>query len=226
MLKLKTLILSMVLTFFNVGAMATSVVNAPGVDTETTVSTKTLQIDIPSLSFGDNKYKTKLSFRGRINGVYTFGVELKDFVRIPDTEVKGKALYEKTCALCHTIGGSSSTKSVSSTDIFSAMLQNKGGMGKLDLTNEELEEVAAYMNSVTSTPTPVTTVEIGWNLYDKNCVACHAFESSAFLASENAFSIDSAITNNLGGMGKLNKLSSSDLDAIADYVSDYIQNNP
>ncbi|OQK15776.1 hypothetical protein AU255_16400 [Methyloprofundus sedimenti] len=214
----------MALTFFNVGVMATSVVNAPGADTETKVSTKTLQIDIPSLIFGADKYKAKLGFRGRVNNEYTFGLE--ELIRIPDTEVKGKVLYEKTCALCHTIGGSSSTKSISSTDIFSAMLQNLGGMGQLDLTDEEIEEIAAYLNSITSTPTPVTTVQIGQNLYDKNCLACHAINSSAFLASKNSSSIFSAILNDLGGMGKLNKLSPSDEDAIADYVSDYILNNP
>ncbi len=166
------------------------VVNAPGADTETKVS-PTLQIDIPVLSFGTKKYKAQFDYHGQEATKYLFS--LTTLTLIPDTEVKGKVLYEKSCAICHTIGGSSSTKSVDYREIIGAIVTNTGGMGALNLTDPELKEIAAYLNSITSTPTPVTTVQIGHDLYDKNCVACHAINSSAFLASKNGSSIYSAI---------------------------------
>ena len=59
----------------------------------------------------------------------------------------------------------------------------------------------------TPTPAPVKT----WALYNANCSGCHGSSKQGASAS----TIQSAINNNLGGMGSLSRLSAAQLTSLA-----------
>ena len=64
---------------------------------------------------------------------------------------------------------------------------------------------------LTNTPAPLS----GANLYQSNCESCHGILTTSPKRGATSARIQSAILNNVGGMGSLSGLSSAAIDAIA-----------
>ena len=182
---------------------------------------QTLEIEIPSMSYTTSKVSfelwAKLDYSHSSDDQYYW--VLSEFAKISDEVTEGKKLYDKTCLMCHDIGGTSSISSSDPKAIRAAMLTDTGGMGSLNyLDDDDLKKIAEYIETIKMT-TPSDPVAIGKNIYDQKCLACHALGTSASKNSSNPNSVLAAILTDTGGMGKLSYLSDNDLEAIADYIN-------
>lgn len=140
----------------------------------------------------------------------------------------GAALYSSYCSSCHP---GNTKQGATTARIDTAINSNTGGMGSLSfLTATDRQAIAVYLGGASDTTTADTTVAAtsttttaagttttGAALYTGNCVSCHG--SAGNLSGSSASGISNAISRNKGGMGRLASLTSSQIQAIADYMS-------
>jgi len=131
--------------------------------------------------------------------------------------VDGAALYNNNCASCHGSLDNSQVSGSSASKIQNAIDGNKGSMGYLStLSGAEVQMIADALNGVTTTP-PGTTD--GAALYASDCAGCHGSLSSSSKAGRSAAAIQGAIDGNVGGMGYLSILTTTEVQAIADALA-------
>ena len=130
----------------------------------------------------------------------------------PSGSGTGATLYAQYCQGCHGALATSSKLGRTAAQISGAISANSGGMGSLSsLTATQISDIAAALSS--STPTPGTTD--GATLYGSYCAGCHGALASSAKGGATVSRIQTAITNNTGGMGSLSTLTSTQLSAIA-----------
>ena len=123
----------------------------------------------------------------------------------------GAALYTTYCGSCHGSLAASSKTGRTAAQIQTAITSNTGGMGSLsNLTTTQIQAIAA---ALATAPTPAPTD--GAALYTTYCSSCHGALSASSKAGRTAAQIQTAITNNAGGMGSLSNLTTTQVQAIA-----------
>lgn len=123
----------------------------------------------------------------------------------------GPSLYSSNCAGCHGVLGNSTKAGASIARIEGAIAGNAGGMGPLArLTAAELQAIA---NALATVSPPV--IADGPTLYATYCGNCHGALGGSTKGGATAASIQAAINGNVGGMGSLSTLSSTQVSAIA-----------
>jgi mono/diheme cytochrome c family protein len=144
----------------------------------------------------------------------------------------GAALYQSYCGGCHGTLNSSDVKKSSSNKIKSAINENEGGMGKLSsLTSTQLQAITTalaggisipvltpvQLPTVQPTPLPVYTAgpPDGASLYQVNCSSCHGPLSASSKRGATASAIQTAVTNNWGGMSYLAQLTLTQIQSIS-----------
>ncbi|MBU0676467.1 MAG: CxxxxCH/CxxCH domain-containing protein [Proteobacteria bacterium] len=131
----------------------------------------------------------------------------------PPAVIDGPSLYSLNCAGCHGALDISAKAGRTAAQIQSAINSNIGGMGFLtSLTAAEVQAIAA---ALPAPPPPPAGID-GPTLYSTNCSGCHGALATSTKAGRNAVQIQSAITNNTGGMGFLVTLTAAEVQAIAD----------
>jgi len=132
----------------------------------------------------------------------------------PPPPTDGPTLYANNCMACHGDLASSSKLNRTATQIQAAIDANTGGMGGLSgLTPTEVQSIADALVSTTPPPPPPTD---GQSLYTNNCAACHGPLATSSKLNRSATQIQAAIDANTGGMGGLNGLDPTQVQAIAD----------
>jgi len=127
------------------------------------------------------------------------------------TPPEGPTLYAQNCAGCHGTLANSTKAGASAAGIQGAINGNVGGMGFLNfLTAEEIEAIAAALAQVPPPPTPTD----GAGLYAQKCASCHGSLANSSKRGATLERLEAAISNNVGGMGYLGSLSTSELEAI------------
>src|SRR5512143_3544839 len=133
--------------------------------------------------------------------------------------VDGVALYTIDCSGCHGPLAASGKKGASVSQIQNAIAHNWGGMGAFaNLTTDQLQAIATTLYPVTTnTPnTPATGAALdGAALYATNCSSCHGPLGTSGKAGATVSMIQTAISNNFGGMGRFSSLTPDQLKAIA-----------
>jgi len=129
------------------------------------------------------------------------------------TSANGATLYANNCARCHGALTASSKLGRSANQIQNAITNNTGGMGYLSiLTTAEIQAIAGALPAA---PPPPATPPSGATLYANNCAGCHGALASTKKPGRTAAAIQTAITNNTGGMGFLTTLTATEIQAIA-----------
>src|SRR5512143_2197130 len=145
---------------------------------------------------------------------------------VSGTLIDGAALYASDCSGCHGSLATSGKKGASVAEIQNAISHNWGGMGAFaSLSSEQLQAImtalsgaAATSSSPTSTTSSSTSLD-GAALYTDNCSSCHGALSASSKRGATVSMIQTAISNNFGGMGKFSKLTSAQIQAIADALA-------
>ncbi|ACM21519.1 lipoprotein cytochrome c, 7 heme-binding sites [Geotalea daltonii FRC-32] len=152
----------------------------------------------------------------------------------PPATVDGPALYAGNCAGCHGALATSTKKGMTLTRLDSSINSGIGGMGSLSsLTVTEKQAIVDALATAASTPTPApapTTPEPtpvptpatpidGAALYAGNCAGCHGVLASSGKKGTTLTRLQSAISNNIAGMGTLSPLSTAQLQAIVDVLA-------
>jgi len=134
----------------------------------------------------------------------------------PPTQIAppdGIALYNSECAGCHGALASTSKPGRTAAQIQTAITNNTGGMGSLNtLTAAEIQAIAGALPAA---PPPPVTPPSGATLYGNNCAGCHGALASTSKPGRTAPQIQTAITNNTGGMGSLSTLTATEIQTIA-----------
>jgi mono/diheme cytochrome c family protein len=133
----------------------------------------------------------------------------------PPPPTDGATLYANNCQSCHGALATSSKLNRTATQIQTAITGNAGNvMGSLSgLTSTQIQAIATALVSVTPPPPPATD---GATLYANNCQSCHGPLATSSKLNRSATQIQSAITNNAGGvMGSLSGLTTTQIQAIA-----------
>jgi predicted CxxxxCH...CXXCH cytochrome family protein len=131
----------------------------------------------------------------------------------PATPPSGATLYTNNCAGCHGPLATSSKAGRTAAQIQTAINNNVGNMGYLStLTSTEIQAIASALPAA---PPPPATPPSGATLYTNNCAGCHGPLASTNKPGRTAAQIQTAITNNTGGMGYLATLTSAEIQAIA-----------
>jgi mono/diheme cytochrome c family protein len=128
-------------------------------------------------------------------------------------------LYASNCAGCH---GASATSNligkITVAAVQNAIASNLGGMGMFSgLTTAEIQAIYEFLTPGTSTPTPTPTptpASDGAALYTANCAGCHGPLATSSKKGITLARLQSAISNNTGGMGMFSALSAADLQAV------------
>ena len=127
-------------------------------------------------------------------------------------------LYNSYCASCHGALASSSKAGATAARIQTAINNNTGSMGSLSaLSATQVAAIGTALAAVTPAPTPTPTptpVTDGATLYASSCAGCHGALASSAKAGATASRIQTAINNNIGSMGSLSALSSTQVAAI------------
>jgi len=132
----------------------------------------------------------------------------------------GATLYTNNCSGCHGPLATSSKQNRTAAQIQSAINNNAGGvMGSLSgLTTAEVQAIADALATGGGGGTPTT----GEELYNAYCLVCHGPEGRGGpyenIRGQTASSIASAI-NQVSLMNSLSSLTSSQIEAIAGYLS-------
>lgn len=171
-----------------------------------------------------------------ILGIFGAGVDVAN-------SATGAALFSSYCSACHP---GNAKQGATSARIDTAIKNNTGGMGSLiTLTTADIQAISAYLGGAVATTTTNTTgtatttlgsllggattttgtatgatgstTATGAALYTGNCVSCHG--AAGNLSGSSASGISNAISRNKGGMGSLASLTSSQIQAIADYLN-------
>ncbi|MHB8846403.1 MAG: c-type cytochrome [Nitrospirota bacterium] len=128
-------------------------------------------------------------------------------------QADGATLYAGNCSSCHGSLAASSKKGATAAAIQAAIAANTGGMGSLSsLTALQIQAIATALAS--ATPPPPASVD-GAALYASNCSSCHGTLAASSKKGATASAIQSAITNNRGGMGSLSTLTAEQIAAIS-----------
>ena len=131
----------------------------------------------------------------------------------PPPPTDGPTLYANNCAGCHGPLETSSKLNKTATQIQDAINADTGGMSiRSGLTPTEVQAIADALVTATP-PAPVTD---GPTLYANNCATCHGPLASSSKLNKTVSDITNAISSNFGGMGSLNSLTTSQIQAIAD----------
>jgi len=137
----------------------------------------------------------------------------------PTPTLDGAALYATNCANCHGALASSGKKGITLVRLQNAITGNTGNMGFLStLTTAQEQAIVTALAPPTPTPTPTPTpapVTDGATLYANNCAGCHGALASSAKAGATAARTQTAINNNVGGMGSLSSLTATQVAAIA-----------
>lgn len=132
----------------------------------------------------------------------------------PPPELDGPTLYSNNCMACHGALATSSKLNRTASQIQGAIDANTGGMGGLNgLSPTQIQAIADALVSTTPPPPPPTD---GPTLYSNNCMACHGPLATSTKLNRSAIQIQAAIDANTGGMGGLNGLTPTEVQAIAD----------
>ncbi|NTV14342.1 MAG: CxxxxCH/CxxCH domain-containing protein [Desulfobulbaceae bacterium] len=129
------------------------------------------------------------------------------------TPASGATLYANNCAGCHSALAASTKAGRTAAQIQAAITGNTGGMGYLSTLSAA--DIQAIASALPAAPPPSTTPASGATLYANNCAGCHNALATSTKAGRTAAQIQTAITNNTGGMGYLSTLSAADIQAIA-----------
>lgn len=153
------------------------------------------------------------------------------------TPVDGAALYTTNCANCHGPVATSNKLGTTAALTQAAIDKNIGGMGYLStLTSAEVQAIADAL-AVTApapapepapapapepapapvpepAPAPAPTPLDGAALYKTYCAACHGSLATSNKIGTTTTRTQSAINNNIGGMGYLSTLTSAEVEAI------------
>ena len=132
----------------------------------------------------------------------------------PPPVTNGATLYASYCAGCHGVLASTTKPGRTAAQIQTAINSNIGGKGSLSsLTSTQVSAIAAVLPPAPTTPPPPVTN--GATLYSTNCASCHGVLASTTKPGRTAAQIQTAITNNTGGMGYLSTLTPTQVSAIA-----------
>jgi mono/diheme cytochrome c family protein len=125
----------------------------------------------------------------------------------------GPTLYASSCAACHGALASSTKGNTTLTRTQNAIGGNVGGMGYLStLSTAQLQAIVATLASVAPPAPPIATD--GPTLYANYCAACHRALASSTKGGTTLTRTQTAIGGNVGGMGSLSILSTTQLQAI------------
>ncbi|MBC8018119.1 MAG: c-type cytochrome [Verrucomicrobia bacterium] len=137
----------------------------------------------------------------------------------PAPTADGAALYAANCAGCHGILASSGKKGITLARLQNSISGNVGNMGFLStLTSTQQQAIVTALAPAATTPTPTpipAPVTDGATLYATNCAGCHGTLASSSKAGATAARTQTAINNNIGGMGFLSTLTAPQVTAIA-----------
>ncbi len=133
----------------------------------------------------------------------------------PPATVDGLTLYSNNCAVCHGSIDVTTKAGRTAADIQAAITNNTGGMGTLSsLTAAEIQAIADVLPA--APPSNPSTPPDGVALYNSECSGCHGTLDVTSKAGKTAADIQTAIANNIGGMGALSTLTANEIQAIAD----------
>ncbi|OGW34238.1 MAG: hypothetical protein A2010_01370 [Nitrospirae bacterium GWD2_57_9] len=126
----------------------------------------------------------------------------------------GALLYSTNCSGCHGSLAVTGKRGATAARIQAAITGKIGGMGGLStLTAAQIQAIADVL---AATPSPAPAPADGATLYNNNCRGCHGALATSSMRGTTAAKIQSAITNNTGGMKSLSTLTASQVQAIAD----------
>ncbi len=136
--------------------------------------------------------------------------------------VDGAALFAAKCAGCHGSLSTTGKKGMTAVRLQNAIGGNIGGMGFLStLSSADIQALVTALNPAVPTPTPAPTPtptptpnSDGTALYSANCAGCHGSLASSGKKGISIARLQSAIANNVGGMGYLLTLSVSEVQAV------------
>lgn len=134
----------------------------------------------------------------------------------PTPVTDGATLYATDCAGCHGVLASSTKKGTTLARLQSAISGNVGGMGYLSTLSTTQQQAIVDVLAVVTPPPPPTPPPAtdGPTLYASYCAGCHGpLATSTKIGTTNSRT-QSAITNNIGGMGYLSTLTAADIQAI------------
>lgn len=131
------------------------------------------------------------------------------------TPLTGSQLYAAHCASCHGPLATSTKAKTTSTAINNAIANNTGGMGYLSatLTSSNVSLIVQALSTSTA-PAPAPTPVGGAALYAANCASCHGTLTSSTKIGTTVTKTNTAISGNVGGMGYLSTLTSTNVTDI------------
>jgi mono/diheme cytochrome c family protein len=128
-------------------------------------------------------------------------------------ETDGPTLYANHCAACHGALANSAKGGATVARMQSAIAGNVGGMGSLSiLSTTQLQAIVSALAPV-APPAPPTATD-GPTLYANHCASCHGALKSSAKGGATLARMQGAIAGNVGGMGSLSILSTTQLQAI------------
>ena len=137
----------------------------------------------------------------------------------PAPGIDAQALFSAQCGGCHSLNSSSNVMNLSGDGAkLAAKFTGASHMGN-SLSSAELTALANLFNGTapaptpTPTPTPVRPTS-GSDLYRVECQTCHGLLATSNIKTRTAAAINSAIANNIGGMGSI-VLTSAEANSIA-----------
>jgi predicted CxxxxCH...CXXCH cytochrome family protein len=138
--------------------------------------------------------------------------------RLPqNTPADGATLYADNCAGCHGALADSNKQNRSAAQTQTAIDNNIGGMGYLSgLSADEIQAIADALVADTTPPPPAPAD--GPTLYADNCAGCHGALAATDKPGRTPADIQAAIDNNIGGMGYLSSMTSTEVQAIANVL--------
>jgi mono/diheme cytochrome c family protein len=130
----------------------------------------------------------------------------------PPTVTDGPTLYASYCAGCHSALATSTKTGITLARLQNAIAGNTGGMGSISLTTAQEQAIVTALTPASTPPPPVTD---GPTLYTNYCASCHGALATSTKGGATSTRIQTAITNNTGGMGSLSTLTATQVSAIA-----------
>ncbi len=144
---------------------------------------------------------------------------------VPTNEINGTSLYTDNCTMCHGTLATSNLPNRSAGQIQTAIDDNVGNMGSLNtLTSAEIQAIADVLPA--AQPVNPVTPPDGTALYGTECAACHGTLANTGKPGRTAADIQAAIDTDVGNMGSLNTLTTTEVQAIADALPAAQQPDP
>lgn len=132
----------------------------------------------------------------------------------------GASLYQQYCSNCHGALASSAKAGTTASQIQQAITSDTGGMAQFGfLTAQQIQDIADALSGGGTGGGGTGGGTDGASLYQTNCSSCHGSLSNSSQAGASVNQIQQAIANDTGGMGVLNSLTSTQIQAIADALS-------